>query len=46
MLAEPRLHTSAARFEQEVSVAQEAGFRVVEKPAVTMSFAAVLEKAG
>jgi 2-polyprenyl-3-methyl-5-hydroxy-6-metoxy-1,4-benzoquinol methylase len=46
MLAEPRLHTSAARFENEVGVAQESGFRVVERPAVTMSFAAVLEKAG
>jgi ubiquinone/menaquinone biosynthesis C-methylase UbiE len=46
MLAEPRLHTSAARFKKEVGVAQEAGFRVVERPAVTMSFAAVLEKAG
>ncbi len=46
MLAEPRLHTSAARFEKEVGVAQESGFRVVERPAVTMSFAAVLEKAG
>ena len=45
MLAEPRLHTSAARFEKEVGIAQAAGFRVVERPAVTMSFAAVLEKA-
>ena len=46
MLSEPRLHTSAARFEREMGIAQEAGFRVVERPAVTMSFAAVLEKAG
>ena len=44
MLAEPRLHTSAARFEREVGVAQAVGFRVVGRPAVTMSFAAVLEK--
>jgi hypothetical protein len=29
-----------------MGIAQEAGFRVVERPAVTMSFAAVLEKAG
>ena len=44
MLAEPSLHTSAARFEREVGVAQTAGFRLIERPVVAMSFVAVLEK--
>jgi ubiquinone/menaquinone biosynthesis C-methylase UbiE len=43
LLAEPRLHTSLERFEKILSEAIEAGFSVVERPAVTMSYAAVLE---
>jgi ubiquinone/menaquinone biosynthesis C-methylase UbiE len=44
LLAEPRLHTSLDRFEKILSEAIESGFTVVARPAVTMSYAAVLEK--
>ena len=44
LLAEPRLHTSLDRFEKILSEAIESGFSVVERPVVTMSYAAVLEK--
>ena len=44
LLAEPKLHTSLDRFEKIVSGAIECGFSVVERPAVIMSYAAVLEK--
>jgi ubiquinone/menaquinone biosynthesis C-methylase UbiE len=44
LLAEPKLHTSLDRFEKMVSEAIESGFTVVARPAVTMSYAAVLEK--
>jgi ubiquinone/menaquinone biosynthesis C-methylase UbiE len=44
LLAEPRLHTSLDRFEKIVSEAVECRFSVVERPAVTMSYVAVLEK--
>ena len=44
LLAEPRLHTSLDRFEKILVEAFECGFSVSERPAVTMSYAAVLEK--
>jgi ubiquinone/menaquinone biosynthesis C-methylase UbiE len=44
LLAEPRLHTSLDRFEKIVSEAVASGFSVVARPAITMSYAAVLEK--
>jgi ubiquinone/menaquinone biosynthesis C-methylase UbiE len=44
LLAEPKLHTSIDRFEKLLSEAIECGFSVVARPAVTMSYAAVLEK--
>jgi cyclopropane fatty-acyl-phospholipid synthase-like methyltransferase len=44
LLAEPRLHTSLERFEKILSEAIESGFSVVERPVVTMSYAAVLGK--
>jgi len=45
LLAEPKLHTSLDRFEKILSEAIASGFSVSERPAVTMSYAAVLEKA-
>jgi ubiquinone/menaquinone biosynthesis C-methylase UbiE len=44
LLAEPKLHTSLDRFEKVLSEAVASGFTVVARPAVTMSYAAVLEK--
>ena len=44
MLAEPRLHTSLDRFEKILAETVTSGFAVVARPAVTMSYAAVLEK--
>ena len=44
LLAEPKLHTSLDRFEKILSEAIASGFTVVARPAVTMSYGAVLEK--
>ncbi|MFA5375558.1 MAG: class I SAM-dependent methyltransferase [Dehalococcoidia bacterium] len=44
MLAEPKLHLSLERFEKILSEAVASGFSVVARPAVTMSYAAVLDK--
>jgi ubiquinone/menaquinone biosynthesis C-methylase UbiE len=46
LLAEPKLHTSLDRFEKVLSEAVASGFAIVARPAVTMSYAAVLEKSG
>ena len=43
LLAEPRLHTSLGRFEKILAEAVAAGFSVIERPPVTMSYAALLE---
>ncbi len=43
-IAEPKLHTSKAGFDSEVSLAQKIGFIVTAKPAVTFSRAAVFSK--
>lgn len=44
LLAEPKLHTSLDRFEKILSEAIASGFSVIERPSVTMSYAAVLGK--
>jgi len=45
LLAEPRLHVSLGRFESIVSTAVAAGFSVMERPSIAMTYAAVLERA-
>ena len=45
LLAKPRLHVSLGRFESIVSTAVAAGFSVMERPSIAMTYAAVLERA-
>jgi hypothetical protein len=44
-LAEPPIHVTVKKFEKEVSVAQEVGFKMIERPRVRWSHAALLGKA-
>ena len=44
LVAEPRAHVSARDFEQTLSHAEEAGWRVVDKPRIRISQAALLSK--
>lgn len=43
-IAEPKAHVRKSRFYNELSLAQEAGFRIVAKPKVVFSRAVLLEK--
>jgi SAM-dependent methyltransferase len=45
LLAEPNGHVKAAEFEAELRAASEAGFKLVERPAIRRSHAALLRKA-
>jgi ubiquinone/menaquinone biosynthesis C-methylase UbiE len=45
LLAEPPIHVTVKKFEKEVSVAQEVGFKMIERPRVRWSHAALLGKA-
>jgi ubiquinone/menaquinone biosynthesis C-methylase UbiE len=44
LLAEPRSHTPAETFAEEIDTAQKYGFKVVDQPIIRASRAAVLEK--
>jgi ubiquinone/menaquinone biosynthesis C-methylase UbiE len=45
LLAEPPIHVSRNTFAKEVAIAEEVGFRAMERPPVRWCSAAVLEKA-
>ena len=44
LLAEPTWHVSAGQFEEQLAVAARAGLRVVDRPVVPLSHAALLRK--
>lgn len=44
LLAEPPIHVTAKKFEKEVAVAEEVGFKVVERPRLRWSHAALLKR--
>jgi len=44
LMAEPKLHVTPARFEQEIALALRAGFLVKERPRIALSHAILLEK--
>jgi ubiquinone/menaquinone biosynthesis C-methylase UbiE len=44
LLAEPPIHVTAKTFEKEVAVAEEVGFKVVDRPRVRWSRAALLQR--
>jgi len=44
LLAEPPIHVSAKKFNGEVAVAEEVGFRLLDRPRLRWSHAAVFEK--
>jgi len=43
-IAEPRLHVSLESFEKTLTIAQDAGLRLIKRPNVSLSRAAVFEK--
>ncbi len=44
LLAEPKLHVSRSHFEEILACANQAGFKIVDKPRIYFSRAALLEK--
>lgn len=44
LLAEPKIHVTSTGFKKTVSLAQEAGFRIIESPNIFFSHTAVFEK--
>lgn len=44
LLAEPKLHVSEAQFAAVIGTAQKAGFRLLDRPAIPLSHAALLVK--
>lgn len=46
LIAEPRFHVGLDEFEQELTMAEDVGFRVTGRPAVAMSHAALLSPLG
>lgn len=44
LIAEPKLHVSESRLEESLSLAAQAGFKVIGRPQITFSRAALLEK--
>ena len=44
LLAEPKMHVRFTKFKETLSLAQEAGFNVIESPEIYFSHAALLEK--
>jgi len=46
LVAEPKLHTSRARFREEVETIEAAGLRLIGRPRVGLSAAALFEAAG
>jgi len=44
LLAEPKMHVRFSKFKETLSLAQEAGFNVIESPEIYFSHAALLEK--
>ncbi len=45
LLAEPPIHVTAKKFDNEAAIAEEVGFQVVERPRLRWSHAILLEKA-
>jgi ubiquinone/menaquinone biosynthesis C-methylase UbiE len=46
LLAEPKMHVTQARFDEILSVAQDAGFMITATPAIRLSRSAVLSRSG
>lgn len=44
LLAEPRLHVSKAQFDMAVSLAQNVGFKLLDRPSVALSLAALFAR--
>lgn len=44
LVAEPKIHVSRAEFRDTVAIAEEVGFRLVEEPKISFSYAVVFEK--
>ena len=44
LLAEPKLHVARTQFEKSVSLAQKTGFELVDRPAISLSHAALFIK--
>jgi ubiquinone/menaquinone biosynthesis C-methylase UbiE len=42
LITEPRLHVGLDQFEQELTMAEDVGFRVTQRPSIAMSHAALL----
>lgn len=44
LLAEPKLHVARTQFEKSVSLAQKSGFKLLDRPAISLSHAALFIK--
>ncbi len=44
LLAEPKLHVAGTQFEKSVSLAQKSGFKLLDRPAISLSHAALFIK--
>jgi hypothetical protein len=45
-VSEPKPHVTAKDLEETIRIAEEAGFRVLDRPPIRLGLAVVLEKAG
>lgn len=44
LMAEPKLHVAKMQFEKSVSLAQKSGFKLLDRPAISLSHAALFIK--